>query len=117
MAELPHVHAPRQGVARPAGTPELVPVPAAHRIDTAALADYLSSELEGFAGPVEIRQFQGGQSNPTYHLQAASGPYVLRKKPPGTLLPRAHAIEREHRILAALAETVFCLPSSSLNTN
>lgn len=94
----------------PAGAPELVPVPAAHRVDVAALTDYLSSELEGFAGPVQIRQFQGGQSNPTYHLHAASGTYVLRKKPPGTLLPRAHAIEREHRILAALAETDVPVP-------
>ncbi|WP_099023633.1 phosphotransferase [Mycolicibacterium palauense] len=95
---------------QPAGEPELVPVLAAHRIDNEALTTYLSSALEGFTGPLTIRQFQGGQSNPTYHLQATSGTYVLRKKPPGILLPRAHAVEREYRILAALAQTDVPVP-------
>ncbi|MET0704440.1 MAG: phosphotransferase family protein [Mycobacterium sp.] len=93
-----------------AGVPELVPVLPAHRLDEAALATYLQSNLDGFAGPLRIRQFQGGQSNPTYHLQAESGEYVLRKKPPGVLLPRAHAVEREYRILAALADTDVPVP-------
>jgi aminoglycoside phosphotransferase (APT) family kinase protein len=97
-----------------AGVPELVPVLAAHRLDEAALIRYLQSTLDGFAGPLQIRQFQGGQSNPTYHLQAESGEYVLRKKPPGVLLPRAHAVEREYRILAALAETDVPVPSVRL---
>ena len=93
-----------------AGVPELIPVLPAHRLDEEALTRYLRSTLDGFDGPVRVRQFQGGQSNPTYHLSAESGEYVLRKKPPGTLLPRAHAVEREHRILAALADSEVPVP-------
>ena len=84
------------------GEAELVPVLPAHRLDEAALSRYLSRHLPGFDGDVEIRQFQGGQSNPTYHLATSAGQYVLRKKPPGKLLPRAHAVEREYRVIAAL---------------
>jgi len=69
----------------------------AHRFDTVALQSYL-----GIAGPFEIRQFSGGQSNPTFLIETASARYVLRKKPPGELLPSAHAIEREHRVMSAL---------------
>ena len=97
-----------------AGVPELIPVLPAHRLDEEALARYLRSALDGFDGPLEVRQFQGGQSNPTYHLRADSGEYVLRKKPPGTLLPRAHAVEREHRILAALADSDVPVPAVRL---
>jgi aminoglycoside phosphotransferase (APT) family kinase protein len=93
-----------------AGIPELVPVLPAHRLDEAALLRYLKATVDGFAGPLEVRQFQGGQSNPTYHLRAGNGEYVLRKKPPGVLLPRAHAVEREHRILAALADSDVPVP-------
>jgi aminoglycoside phosphotransferase (APT) family kinase protein len=96
------------------GVPELIPVLPAHRLDEAALARYLGSALDGFAGPLEIRQFQGGQSNPTYHLRAESGEYVLRKKPPGALLPRAHAVEREYRIMAALADSGVPVPPMRL---
>ncbi len=93
-----------------AGVPELIPVLPAHRLDEDALAGYLTSTLDGFSGPLQVRQFQGGQSNPTYHLHAGSGEYVLRKKPPGALLPRAHAVEREYRIIAALADTDVPVP-------
>ncbi|MCV7228798.1 phosphotransferase family protein [Mycolicibacterium komossense] len=92
------------------GVPELIPVLPAHRLDEEALERYLRSTLDGFSGPLQVRQFQGGQSNPTYHLRADSGEYVLRKKPPGVLLPRAHAVEREYRILAALADTDVPVP-------
>jgi aminoglycoside phosphotransferase (APT) family kinase protein len=74
----------------------------AHRIDAAALARYLARHLPGVTGPVEVRQFVGGQSNPTYHLRTPAGEYVLRRKPPGKLLPSAHAVEREYRVIAAL---------------
>ena len=67
-----------------------------------ALADYLSRHLHGFRGPLVSRKFKGGQSNPTYRLQAASGDYVLRRKPPGELLGSAHAVDREFRVLQAL---------------
>ena len=59
--------------------------------------------LRAFAGPAAIAQFKGGQSNPTYLITAASGRYVLRRKPPGKLLPSAHAIDREYRVTSALA--------------
>ena len=68
----------------------------------AALAAYLESALPGFAGPVASTKFKGGQSNPTYLLEAASGRYVLRRKPPGQLLASAHAVDREFRVLQAL---------------
>jgi aminoglycoside phosphotransferase (APT) family kinase protein len=89
----------------PAGgtaVPGTAPVREAHRLDVHALETYLTARLPGFAGPLEVRQFLGGQSNPTYHLGAASGDYVLRRKPPGKLLPSAHAVDREFRVIAAL---------------
>ncbi len=67
-----------------------------------ALADYLQAHVPGFRGPLTARKFKGGQSNPTYRLDAASGTYVLRRKPPGKLLASAHAVDREFRVLRAL---------------
>jgi aminoglycoside phosphotransferase (APT) family kinase protein len=96
------------------GVADLVPVLAAHRFDEAALVDYLRGRLPGFDGDVHIRQFQGGQSNPTFHLQTGDGEYVLRKKPPGKLLPRAHEVEREHRVMAALADADVPVPPMRL---
>lgn len=66
------------------------------------LEDYLGKHIAGFSGPLAIARFKGGQSNPTYKLTASSGQYVLRRKPPGKLLPSAHAVEREYRVTAAL---------------
>jgi len=66
------------------------------------LEDYLARNIPGFSGPLSIVRFKGGQSNPTYRLASPSGQYVLRRKPPGKLLPSAHAIEREYRMTAAL---------------
>ncbi len=96
------------------GVAELVPVLPAHRFDEQALVRYLRTQLPGFVGEVEIRQFQGGQSNPTFHLRSANGEYVLRKKPPGKLLPRAHAVEREHRVMSALAGSDVPVPRTRL---
>lgn len=96
------------------GVAELVPVLPAHRFDEAALARYLRAQLPGFDGQLEVRQFQGGQSNPTFHLRTAGGEYVLRKKPPGKLLPRAHDVEREHRVMSALAGTDVPVPGMRL---
>lgn len=96
------------------GVPELVPVLAAHRFDEAELSRYLRTRVPGFDGEVQIRQFQGGQSNPTFHLHAGGHEYVLRKKPPGTLLPRAHAVEREHRVMTALADSDVPVPVTRL---
>ncbi|HEX3440264.1 MAG TPA: phosphotransferase family protein [Pseudolabrys sp.] len=72
------------------------------RIDDARLADYLAGEIKGFAGPLTVKQFKGGQSNPTYLLETPTRRYVLRRKPPGKLLPSAHAVDREYRVIRAL---------------
>ncbi len=82
----------------------------AHRFDVAALERYLAAHVEGFFGPLTVRQFEGGQSNPTYHLTAAGREYVLRRKPPGKLLPSAHLVEREYRIISALGQTGVPVP-------
>ena len=71
--------------------------------DVAALEHHLAAQVNGFHGPVRVRQFPGGQSNPTYRLDTLGASYVLRRKPPGVLLPSAHAIEREYRVMHALA--------------
>ncbi len=71
-------------------------------LPTERLADYLHAHLPGFRGPIEASKFKGGQSNPTYRIDSPSGRYVLRRKPPGTLLPSAHAVDREFRVLQAL---------------
>ncbi len=75
------------------------------------LTDYLEQQIRGFKGPVAMQKFAVGQSNPTYLLHAASGQYVLRRKPPGTLLKSAHAIDREFRILTALDKTDVPTPT------
>ena len=71
----------------------------------AALADYLTQHVPGFRGPLTASKFEGGQSNPTYRIDAASGRYVLRRKPPGVLLQSAHAVDREFRVLCALQDS------------
>jgi aminoglycoside phosphotransferase (APT) family kinase protein len=72
------------------------------RIDEARLEAYLGKEIKGFAGPLTIKQFKGGQSNPTYLLETLARKYVLRRKPPGKLLPSAHAVDREFKVISAL---------------
>jgi aminoglycoside phosphotransferase (APT) family kinase protein len=79
--------------------------PAQHAFDTASLDLWMQSHIEGFSGLIELRQFAGGQSNPTFLVQSAEHRYVLRRKPPGKLLPSAHAVEREYRVITALART------------
>jgi aminoglycoside phosphotransferase (APT) family kinase protein len=97
-----------------AAAPGTAAVREAHRFDVAALEHYLAGRLAGFVGPLDVRQFLGGQSNPTYHLRAASGEYVLRRKPPGKLLPSAHAVEREFRVMAALRGSGVPVPEALL---
>ena len=77
-------------------------VAAALRVDIASLERYLGAQIAGFAGPLAVRQFKGGQSNPTYLLETPRRRYVLRRKPPGKLLPSAHAVDREYRVIRAL---------------
>src|SRR6202166_4696684 len=77
------------------------------RFDVARLQDYLHTHVARFAGPVVVRQFKGGQSNPTYLVETPLRRYVLRRKPPGKLLPSAHAADREHAIITALSAQRF----------
>jgi aminoglycoside phosphotransferase (APT) family kinase protein len=83
----------------------LRPPPAQHAFDAAPLADWMHANVPGFAGPIEVRQFAGGQSNPTFLVQSSNHRYVLRRKPPGKLLPSAHAVDREYRVIVALQDT------------
>lgn len=85
-------------------------VRSAHRFDTLRLDEYLRSHLEGYAGPLTVRQFKGGQSNPTYLLETAGASYVMRRKPPGDLLKSAHAVDREYRVISALYAAGFPVP-------
>jgi aminoglycoside phosphotransferase (APT) family kinase protein len=77
-------------------------VSAALQIDVVSLERYLAANVAGFARPLSVRQFKGGQSNPTYLLETPQRRYVLRRKPPGKLLPSAHAVDREYRVIRAL---------------
>ena len=83
------------------------PVREAHRFDEAALLRWLDAHVDGFAGPLAVEQFKGGQSNPTYKLITPSRSYVLRRKPPGELLKGAHAVEREAQVLTGLGKAGF----------
>jgi aminoglycoside phosphotransferase (APT) family kinase protein len=92
----------------PETTAEVLPT---HRFDVGALERYMSRHVEGFSGRLTVRQFRGGQSNPTYYMRAErGGEYVLRRKPPGKLLPSAHAVDREYRVISALAGTGVPVP-------
>jgi len=83
------------------------PVDERHQIDEARLNSWLKANVAGFQGPLEVRQFKGGQSNPTYQLVTPNKRYVLRRKPPGKLLPSAHAVDREFKVISALGTTGF----------
>jgi aminoglycoside phosphotransferase (APT) family kinase protein len=86
-------------------TPETRPVAPQHAIDVAQLGDWLAANVAPLAGPLEVAQFKGGQSNPTYLLTTGAQRYVLRRKPPGKLLQSAHAVDREFKVIKALAGT------------
>jgi len=86
------------------------PVRKGLRIDARALGSWLAGRVPGFRGPIRVEQFRGGQSNPTYALTTSVGDYVLRRKPPGRLVPGAHAVEREARVMAALADSDVPVP-------
>jgi aminoglycoside phosphotransferase (APT) family kinase protein len=94
------------------------------RFDVARLEDYLRTHVDNFSGPLTVSQFKGGQSNPTYLLETPPRRYVLRRKPPGKLLPSAHAVDREHRIISALhaqnfpvaAPVLYCADETIVGT-
>lgn len=87
-----------------------IPVRPGYEVDLAALTEWLQANVSGFLGPVQIEQFKGGQSNPTYRLATPSGNYVLRRKPPGETLKGAHAVDREARVLLAVGSAGLPVP-------
>jgi aminoglycoside phosphotransferase (APT) family kinase protein len=93
---------------------KLTAVREVHRFDETALGKYLKKNLEGYAGPLTVQQFEGGQSNPTFLLIAAGKEYVMRKKPPGKLLPSAHQVDREFRVMKALEQSDVPVPKMYL---
>ena len=86
------------------------PVEKRHRFDEAALERWMQANVDGFDGPLTVMQFRGGQSNPTYQLDTPGRKYVLRRKPFGVLLPTAHAVDREYRLITALETVRFPVP-------
>ena len=78
-----------------------------HRINEASLDGWMREHVEGYQGPLTVLQFKGGQSNPTYKLETPGQSYVMRRKPFGKLLPSAHAVDREFRVIAALGKQGF----------
>lgn len=96
------------------GPTGLIEVRSNHRFDEDALDAYLRKHLSGYEGEPRIQQFAGGQSNPTFLLRMPNRSLVLRKKPPGLLLPSAHQVEREYRIYRALADTDVPVPETYL---
>jgi len=89
-----------------------MPVPEKHRIDPGRLEAYLRAYVPDLAGPLSLEQFRGGQSNPTYRVTAGDARYVLRRKPPGKLLPSAHAVDREYRVMTALHGSEVPVPKT-----
>jgi aminoglycoside phosphotransferase (APT) family kinase protein len=89
---------------------DVIEVRPQHRFDEGGLGRYMEARVDGFRGPLEVLQFEGGQSNPTYFLRDGERAYVLRRKPPGELLPSAHAVDREYRVITALAGTGVPVP-------
>lgn len=84
----------------------------AQQLDTERLARYLAEHIPGFGGELKAEKFPGGQSNPTFKLTANGREYVLRRKPPGELLPSAHAVDREFRVMSALQNTDVPVPKT-----
>jgi aminoglycoside phosphotransferase (APT) family kinase protein len=93
---------------------ETIPVREAHRLDGEKLRAYLADNMDGIGDDIALHQFAVGQSNPTYMVTTGGREYVLRKKPPGTLLPSAHAVDREYRIMTALGPTPVPVPKTYL---
>ena len=87
-----------------------IPLPADDPIDVAALERWMKARMPGFEGPIALSKFKGGQSNPTYRLDTPGRAYVLRRQPFGKLLPSAHAVDREYRLIAGLHPTGFPVP-------
>jgi aminoglycoside phosphotransferase (APT) family kinase protein len=88
------------------------PVEERHRIDEVRLAEWMKANVSGYQGPLTVSQFKGGQSNPSYRLDTPGCAYVLRRKPFGKLLPSAHAVDREYRVITALGKVGYEVPKT-----
>ncbi len=99
--------APEAPLTRDAIFSGVKPVEERHKLDEGRLAAWLQATVAGYAGPLEVFQFKGGQSNPTYRLDTPGRKYVLRRKPFGKLLPSAHAVDREFKVITALHKAGF----------
>ena len=93
---------------------ETIPVREAHRLDEGKLRAYLAGHMAGIGDDFSLQQFAVGQSNPTYMITTGGREFVLRKKPPGALLPSAHAVDREYRVITALGGTAVPVPKTYL---
>jgi len=91
-------------------SPELTSVRQSHKFSEERLTRYLADHIDGFEDQLEILQYEGGQSNPTFRLDVGGRAYVMRKQPPGELLPSAHQVDREYRVMKALASTGVPVP-------
>lgn len=88
-------------------SPQTIEASGKDRLDEATLTAWMAANVDGFEGPLSYSKFSGGQSNPTFKIEAPSGTYVLRRKPFGNLLPSAHAVDREYRVIDGLYPTGF----------
>ena len=93
---------------------EITPVREIHKFDETKLSAYLEKEIPNYEGPLTVKQFEGGQSNPTFQLLTPEKTYVLRKQPPGELLPSAHQVDREFKVMHALWDTPVPVPQMFL---
>ena len=93
---------------------EITPVREIHKFDEIKLSAYLEKEIPNYEGPLTVKQFEGGQSNPTFQLLTPEKTYVLRKQPPGELLPSAHQVDREFKVMHALWDTPVPVPQMFL---
>ena len=96
-----------EGIEKFGGTKDVAD---SHKFDEKKLEAYVEAHVEGLEGPLEVRQFKGGQSNPTYQLITPKKKYVMRRKPQGKLLPSAHAVDREYKVITALGKIGFPVP-------
>lgn len=111
LARAPYSGSDHDSLSRAMTTAEeIVEVRPHHRFDEAALARHLGAVIDGWGEHLVVRQFEGGQSNPTFLLETGDRRWVLRKKPPGKLLPTAHMVEREYRVMKALETTDVPVP-------
>ncbi|RYY35643.1 MAG: phosphotransferase family protein, partial [Sphingomonadales bacterium] len=107
MARSAWPRSERAGVSDQEAMAGTTPVREGFAFDVAALERWMAANVDGFAGPLTVEQFKGGQSNPTFKLLTPARTYVLRRKPPGPILKGAHAVEREARVIAALGQVHF----------